>query len=206
MTHEFDLKAQTWDDDPTRVARAAEVARQIMERVPMNTTSHVLDFGCGTGLLGFQLLPHVASLTFADPSEGMLRRVEEKLAAGVHRGGRTLHLDPDALVLPGDFDAVVSLMTLHHVGDPDAVIRELARHLNPRGWMAICDLDREDGSFHDDPHADVHHGFDRNELVALLEGLGLQRIEVVTAHTMTRERPDGPKAYPLFLLTAQRPA
>ncbi len=48
----FDAKAKTWSDDPERNARAASVALQIMERVPLTSHVDVLDFGSGTGLLG----------------------------------------------------------------------------------------------------------------------------------------------------------
>ncbi|MEJ2205248.1 MAG: class I SAM-dependent methyltransferase, partial [Gemmatimonadota bacterium] len=96
MSHEFDQKAGTWDDDPGRAARAAEVARLIVARIPLRPEMHALDFGSGTGLLGFHLLSQVASVTFADPSEGMLREVERKLRAKGHRNGRTLRIDPNA--------------------------------------------------------------------------------------------------------------
>lgn len=205
MNDEFDLKARTWDDNPERAARARAVARQIMDRVPLRRNMHVLDFGSGTGLLGFNFLPRVASVTFADPSQGMLDQVEAKLADGALESGRTLRLDPDRTVLPGRYDAIVSLMTLHHVPDPPAVVSALVHHLEPGGWLALCDLDTEDGSFHDDPDADVHHGFHRGTLVALAERLGLQNVDVSTAHTMTLEREEGTRTYPLFLLVAQRP-
>lgn len=71
--------------------------------------------------------------------------------------------------------------------------------------MALCDLDSEDGTFHDDPHADVHHGFDCGALASLAEGLGLERVQVSSAYVMRLERPEGTRAYALFLLTAQRP-
>ena len=48
----FDAKAKTWDDDPERKARAADVALQIMERAPLTANVDVLDFGSGTGLVG----------------------------------------------------------------------------------------------------------------------------------------------------------
>ena len=132
MTDHFDKKAQTWDLDPVRAARAVEVARQIMERVEPTRDMDVLDFGSGTGLLGFQLLPHVASVTFADPSEGMLREVTAKLRAAGHEGGR-------------------------------------------------------------------------DALLSLVQGMGLERVQVSSAWAMQLERPEGTRTYSLFLLTAQRP-
>lgn len=206
MTNPFDHKAETWDLDPVKAARAAAVARRILERVPLTPSVDLLDFGSGTGLLGFELLPHVASVTFADTSEAMLRQVAEKLRAAGPERGRTLRLDPEGPALPRRYGAIVSLMTLHHVADPSATLRLLADHLEPGGWLAVCDLDTEDGSFHDDdPHAEVHHGFDRDALVALAGRLGLQEVSISSAWVMRRERPAGTREYPLFLLTARRP-
>lgn len=206
MSHEFDEKAETWDDDPGRTARAAEVAKRVLESIPLDGDTQVLDFGSGTGLLGFHLLTHVASVTFADPSEGMLAQVRRKLEAGGFTNGLTHRIDPDALELPRSYDAIVSLMALHHVANPEEVIRFVASHVAPGGWLALCDLDTEDGTFHDDPHADVHHGFDRDALVSLVDSLGLEEARAVTAHVMRREHPGGARDYPLFLLTAHRPA
>jgi len=205
MPDHFDEQAKTWDDDPEKTARAADVARQIRERINVTTDVEVLDFGSGTGLLGFELMPHARSVTFADPSEGMLEQVAAKLQAGGHQGGQTLRVDPATLTLPQRYGAIVSLMTLHHVADPTAVMGLLADHLQPGGWLALCDLDTEDGTFHEDPHADVHHGFDRGTLVSQVTRMGLENVEVSTAFEMQVEGPEGARAYPLFLLTAQRP-
>ena len=205
MNEAFDDKATTWDDDPIRVSRAAEVASQILKGIAPSRDMHLLDFGSGTGLLGFSLLPYVACVTFADPSTGMLERVVAKLRERGDARGSVYRLDPSALTLPERYDAIVSLMTLHHVPDTAAVIRLLAEHLRPGGWLALCDLDLEDGSFHDHAAADVHHGFDREELVALTEQAGLEQAKVSTAFTIRKERGDDVREYPLFLLTARQP-
>ncbi|MHB8839085.1 MAG: class I SAM-dependent DNA methyltransferase [Gemmatimonadaceae bacterium] len=205
MNGAFDEKATTWDDDPIRVSRAVEVASQIREVIAPTRDMHLLDFGSGTGLLGFALLPYVASVTFADPSEGMLARVVAKLREGGAARGSVYRLDPSAPTLPERYDAIVSLMTLHHVPDTAGVIRLLAEHLRPGGWLALCDLDLEDGSFHDRPSEDVHHGFGREDLVALIEQASLEQARVSTAFTMRKERGDAMREYPLFLLTARRP-
>ena len=204
MTEHFDEKAATWDDDPVRVQRAANVADQMLERITLTEAGHVLDFGSGTGLLGFNFLDRAASVTFADPSDEMLKQVEAKLRAGGHEHGRTHRLGGDADTLPRRYDAIVSLMTLHHVDDPDATLAFLRDHLEPGGWLAVCDLDTEDGSFHDGSFTgDVHHGFDRGALIARVEALGMVDAQTSTAWVMRKEGPEGPGEYPLFLLTAR---
>lgn len=204
MTEHFDEKAATWDDDPVRVQRAATVADQMLERITLTEAGHVLDFGSGTGLLGFNFLDRASSVTFADPSDEMLKQVEAKLRAGGHENGRTHRLGGDDDTLPRRYGAIVSLMTLHHVDDPDATLAFLRDHLEPGGWLAVCDLDTEDGSFHDGSFSgDVHHGFDRDALIARVEALGMVDARTSTAWVMRKEGPDGPCEYPLFLLTAR---
>lgn len=204
-TPHFDQKAATWDDDPIRVERAATVAAQMLERIDVDARSRVLDFGSGTGLLGVNFLSKAASVTFADPSEGMLEEVRAKLHAGGHRASRVHRFDPADPSLPGRYHAIVSLMTLHHVEDPGDTLAFLVEHMEPGGWLAVCDLDTEDGSFHDGEDAGpVHHGFDRDELSALVASLGLIRIQTSTAWVMRREDTSG-REYPLFLLTAMKP-
>ena len=205
MSKHFDEKAGSWDQDPVRVARAAEIAARIQDRVDLPDGARVLDYGCGTGLLGFHFLARGA-VTFADASPGMLREVEAKLEAGGHTAGRTVLLDPGHPELPGAFHAIVSLMTLHHVAEPREALAFLADHLEPGGWLALCDLDAEDGSFHDPPQPDVHHGFPREALARWARDVGLVEIGFTTPWVMRAQRGGVDREYPLFLLTARRGA
>ena len=77
---DFDAKASTWDADPAKVERARLVAEAIARDVPDLARRSVLDYGAGTGLLGFHLLLRASRITFADVSKGMLAVVEEKIS------------------------------------------------------------------------------------------------------------------------------
>jgi predicted TPR repeat methyltransferase len=70
-TNDFDERAATWDDDPTRRRRAAQVAERILATGRLSAASRVLDYGAETGLLSEALASHVAALILADPSTGM---------------------------------------------------------------------------------------------------------------------------------------
>ena len=39
-------------------------------------------------------------------------------------------------------------MAMHHVEDTAHFLKTLYDHLNPGGFIAVADLDKEDGSFH----------------------------------------------------------
>lgn len=198
---DFDLKAATWDLDPMKLERARDVARAILDGAGPLGGRRGLEYGCGTGLLGFVLRPHLARLVLADTSRGMLDVLREKIRASGLEGMEPLELDITKGPLPAErFDLVATLMVMHHVKDTAAALRGFFAILDPGGILAIADLDREDGSFHG-PGEDVHPGFDRGELGGALEAAGFRDVRFSTPHVIER----GQARYPVFLALARRP-
>lgn len=199
----FDAKAATWDDDPAKVARAMTVAEAILEAMPL-AGRRVLEYGCGTGLLGFALQPHAGAITLADSSEGMLAVLRAKVQAGGYANLAPARLDLMADPLPAEpFDLVCSLMVMHHIPDTAGILSRFHDLLVPGGWVALADLDLEDGSFHG-PGVDVHPGFDRGAFQARLEAAGFQDIRITTVFDVVRDHPGGARSYPAFLALARR--
>ena len=198
-TIDFDASAATWDDDPQKVARALRVAALIAEAVPDLAGKRVLEYGCGTGLLGFALRPRVAAVTLADSSAGMLAEVERKIARSGFTAMTPLRLDLATDAPPAErFDLVCSLMTLHHVPDTEGLLRALRGLLPPGGVACLSDLDAEDGSFHG-PEVKVHHGFDRARLGRQLVAAGFELPSFQTAVEVAK----GGRSYPVFLAIAR---
>jgi 2-polyprenyl-3-methyl-5-hydroxy-6-metoxy-1,4-benzoquinol methylase len=199
----FDERAAGWDADPRKVDRAHRVAAAIVARVPGLGARRVLEYGCGTGLLGFSLRPHVAAVTLADSSDGMLSELRRKItSAGLERM-TPLRLDLATDPPPQErFGLVCSLMTLHHVKDTPALLRAFRGLLAPDGVVALADLDLEDGSFHG-AGVEVHHGFDRAALGAQLRAAGFEEIRFETVFEVQRETSSGLRRYPAFLVTAR---
>ncbi|GLH71079.1 methyltransferase [Geothrix rubra] len=198
---EFDLKARDWDADADKVARAERVAAAIRAQVGDLSGRSALEVGCGTGLLGFALRPHVARMTLADTSAGMLEVLREKIAASGLPGMEALQHDFTQGPLPADrYGLLCNLMTLHHIPDTEDAFRRFHGLLEPGGLLCIADLDTEDGSFHG-AGVEVHHGFDREGLRAGLERAGFRDIRFDTPYVIDR----GGKRYPVFLVVAVRP-
>lgn len=197
----FDAAARTWDDDPMKHQRARATAAAIAAAVPDLATRRVLDYGCGTGLLGYALLPRAAHVTFADTSQGMLQVVAEKAAAaGVADRATPVLLDLEKDPAPaGAFGAIASLMALHHVKDTAAFFRAAHAALGPGGVLAVADLDAEDGSFHGHG-AHVHTGFDRAAVAAELARAGFGAPAFQTVFEVEK----GGRRYPVFLAVARR--
>ena len=133
---EFDARAGTWDQDPAKVARALTVGRAVAQVVPL-AGLRVLEYGCGTGLLGFTLQPQVAWVTLADTSEGMLAALRAKIAAAGAANMTPVRLDLLAEAVPeARYDLVCSLMTLHHIPDTQGILGRFRQVLAPGGWVA----------------------------------------------------------------------
>lgn len=196
----FDEKAAEWDT-PERRARTHALADAIRAAVPLDPTMRMVEIGAGTGLLGLDLLADVASVLLTDPSPGMLGVARDKIREGRIRGAdATLH---DVLSGPppgAPFDLVVSALALHHIEDTAAALASIRHMMRPSGWIAIADLEAEDGSFHDADADGVHHnGFEAGTLADLARTVGFVDVVVHPAGAIDR---DG-AGYPVLLLVGR---
>lgn len=202
----FNAIAAEWDSQPRHIATASAVADAMRAALAPRGEETLLEFGCGTGLITVALAPHVARIVALDSAPGMIDALVEKLRRhGIDNVEARVGDLPDNPP-EGRFDAIVSSMTLHHIGDTDALLRVLWQRLRPGGRIALADLDQEDGSFHGDKPGIAHHGFDRTTLADQLRTAGFAYIEFTTAHHMERTLDDGStRTFPIFLAVASRP-
>lgn len=202
--NEFDARAQTWDDDPVKLARAVSVARAIRQQVPLTTQMSALEFGCGTGLLSFELRADLGEITLADNSPGMLAVLREKVrAAQATRMHPVMTALGDGTLPASSFDLIYSAMTLHHIDDTENALRELFALLSPSGYLCIADLDAEDGSFHGAGFTG-HLGFDREALAGKARQAGFGNVRFSTAFQMCKGQGPGQTEFPVFLMVAEK--
>ena len=201
----FDEKAKTWDSDPEKVIRARTVADAIAKEVPITPDFSALEYGCGTGLVGFFLAPSLGRIVMADSSKGMLAVLRGKIA-----GSRVTNMQPMELDLlrmeapPEKFNLIYTLLTLHHVSDVDGILKTFHSMLKRPGYLCISDLDKEDGTFHGKDFKG-HEGFDRAELHDKAEKAGFRNVRLSTVMELTKNSESGgKKVFPLFLMTAEK--
>ncbi len=124
---------QHWVYSPAFVGWMTACLRTHLRAGP---TDQVADIGCGTGLYSLPLAEVTGHVTALDPAPKMIRRhtphprltsllaSAEQFAAGQ--------------VLPrARYDAIVAKEVLHHLGDREGCVRDLAARLRPGGRLLI---------------------------------------------------------------------
>lgn len=198
----FDKVAKEWDSSQTRQDLAFNIAETLLEMVPLRKEMHLLDFGAGTGLLTRHLCPYVSEVTALDFSKEMLAQLQKSAPSWPDCRVTTQHSDILKYSTEQRFDGIVSSMSMHHVEDLDGLFKKFSTLLKTDGFIAIADLELEDGSFHD--HGDegvFHFGFEHQRLIEIAERHGFEDIRFQPAHTVLKENN---KAYDVFMMAATR--
>ena len=179
----FDDQAETWDDDPGHEERQQAVARTMDDVLTLDAGTRALDVGGGTGRLSILLSDRVGSVTVTDPSAGMVRVAQQRIAAaGLGDRMRAVQADLATDRIDGEYDVAWSSLALHHVHDLDTLLGALHGLLAEGGRLAIADLERDpDGAFHADKVDFAgHDGFDRDELAGRLTRAGFGDVVFTT--------------------------
>jgi predicted TPR repeat methyltransferase len=197
MSH-FDKRADGWDSGAVRVNGAKIIAQAIKRNFTLHHDMEIMDFGVGTGLLGFEIAKDVHKVYGVDTSSGMLEKLQEKNTQELSI--EPIHQDIVETPLDKSFDGIVSSMTLHHVENLQDFFTTIHANLKENGFIAIADLEEEDGTFHTDNAGVFHFGFRQNDLNAIVESCGFGNINFEIINTI--QKPD--KNYNIFLLSARR--
>ena len=203
----FDRQAASWDT-PYRAERARAISAEIREQVRFSPQDRILEFGSGTGLVGFNLVDSVASLTLVDSSEGMLAAAKEKIPGQAHGKPVTIQKDVFSKDLPeGGFDCIFTSLVLHHIQDVPEIGKRFTELLKENGVLCVVDLMPDDGSFHlNEPDFDGHNGFDPVALSAEFERLGFAELSRRVFYTNTKEAGGRQVDYALFSLVMKNRA
>ena len=140
----------------------------------------VADIGAGTGFVAAGLAPLVRQVHVLDGSAAMIAVAQKNLS----EFGNIEYHEADGSSLPfqeESLDAVFANMYLHHTTNPIAAIREMVRVLRPGGRLVITDMDQHAYAWLKDEMADVWQGFERSQVRAWFQEVGL--VNLVVDHT-----------------------
>ncbi len=195
MMNKFDRDAFTYDSNQMHVERAKTIADAIVSSIPISSSWVMADFGCGTGLLGINFVDRVKHIDMIDTSENMLKVLNEKLTLGGIDNATALQLDIFSDPLPYEkYNLITTLMTFHHIADISEGLGRLSRMLKKGGYLAIADLDKEDGTYHDGEQP-PHFGIDQEFLVETALKNRFELIHKSVPYIVNRKNRD----YPIFL-------
>lgn len=201
----FDLMARDFDTDP-RIKRSIAIADEIRLHVADGHNKSALEYGCGTGLVGFQLINDFRSMLFVDASKGMIEQVKQKLIALNKPENAAMCCDflteiPQNLKV----DYIFSSLVLHHIKDTGAILSRFFELLNDSGHLLIVDLDADDGSFHA-KHAgfDEHNGFEQASLIETAKNVGFFNVHAKSFYFGKKVTNEKEIPYSFFLLDAQK--
>ncbi len=202
----FDKDAKDWDKDPKKVERAKIFAKEINNFIKPKGVMKALEFGCGTGLLSYELKEAFDSITLVDNSQGMIEVLQEKIKNENIKNFVPVYLNLlEEDLNQNDFDVIYTLMTLHHIVDLDKVLQIFNSMLKANGYFCIADLVKEDGSFHSDSSTfNGHNGFDKDKLSAILLKNGFEMKSYKICTESKREIEGKIKKYPLFLMIVRK--
>ena len=132
----FDTKAIEWDNNPDNVKRAKTFAKVINSFIQPNRNLNALEFGCGTGLLSFELKDTFNTIFLADTSEGMIDVLKEKIERqGIKNFKPLLTNLLEEKTDISNIDVLYMLMTLHHINDIDKAFEVFKNVINTHGYM-----------------------------------------------------------------------
>lgn len=193
----FEHKAKSYEKDKNRVDNVTNIANSIKNEIDFHKDMSIIDFGSGTGLLLGQIAPLVKKVTAIDLSPSMNEQLEaKKETLGCEL--EILPVDITKTKLENKYDGIISSMTVHHVKDIKQMFEIFHGYLKNGGFIALADLDKEDGSFHTDDTGVHHLGFDRDEISSIAKEVGFKNVKTADASIVKKPHGD----YPIFLITA----
>lgn len=163
----FNQLATHYDTD-NNIAMAKLATEAIRPFLDKNDSKTAADIGCGTGLIGLELLDDVESMLFVDASEKMLQQVEMKLSDKAPNNTSVLLIDIEKdIQLPYKVDTIVLSLVLHHIPNHPKLLSNLYDNLNDNGQLLIIEMEKQ---------VKNDHGMDRAELATELTELGYKKV------------------------------
>lgn len=170
----FKEVANQWDE--MRQGFFSEAVRvKAYSLADINSGELAADIGAGTGFVTQGLVQKGLNVIAVDRSEEML----EQMKKNFDNSGHVEYRLGEAECLPietGTVDYAFANMYIHHVEEPLAAIKEMARILKPGGKLVITDLDKHNFEFLKLEHHDRWMGFEREDVKNWFSAAGLKNI------------------------------
>ncbi|MCL2520772.1 MAG: class I SAM-dependent methyltransferase [Spirochaetaceae bacterium] len=162
-------------DSPERQQVAAIIAAAIRELLADGRNKTAIDYGCGTGLVGLQLLNDFKRIIFIDGSSQMVEELEQKIKRLQIPAAKAevlcLNLEEESAP-PLQADYIMVVQTLLHIKNYQSVLMALAAMLKQDGHLIIVDFNKNEAVSSDL----VHNGFEQVQLINQLKDLSFKQV------------------------------
>jgi 2-polyprenyl-6-hydroxyphenyl methylase / 3-demethylubiquinone-9 3-methyltransferase len=119
-----------------------------IDRIVALEGKHVLDIGCGGGILSESMAARGAHVTGIDLSEKALNVAKlHLLESGAHVDYRHIAAEDLARTEPGKYDLVTCMEMLEHVPKPASTVQACAALVKPGGYVFFSTINRNPKSF-----------------------------------------------------------
>ncbi|ABR47614.1 Methyltransferase type 12 [Alkaliphilus metalliredigens QYMF] len=201
----FDIEAVNWDSEK-RIKRAEIIADEIIKSIEIKEQYIAMEFGCGTGLISFNLYDEFKHVVLVDTSKGMVDILNEKIQEAKIKNMTPLQREiNDEVVFTNKFDVIYTSMALHHVVDVETTLKSLYKFMNNNGYLCIVELTEDDGSFHKlEENFNGHNGFNQNELKKMLGKIGFKDVKTNIFYNDNKIIGDLKINYSLFIMVARK--
>lgn len=175
----FEMMADVYDS--TERIQIAKISSDAIREYLVDTKNKkAIDFGCGTGLIGMDLLNNFASIVFLDASQNMINQIKQKISNLNIQNADTICFDiekDNRLNLHADF--IFMAQVLLHISNIKLILSRLYEVLNENGRLIIVDFNKNNQIVSDL----VHNGFDQEELAEIMTEIGYKNIQTKTIYT-----------------------
>lgn len=175
----FEMMATRYDNSE-RIQIAKVASDAIREYVVDAKNKNAIDFGCGTGLVGMNLLDDFNSILFLDTSQNMIDQMKQKITEFDIQNADTLCFDFEKegrSDLHADY--IFMAQVLLHIDNIELVLSRLYDVLNVGGHLLIVDFNKNENVVSDK----VHNGFDQENLIELMSKIGYREIQYKTIYS-----------------------
>lgn len=178
-TDKFEMIANIYDT-PERVQIAKVSSDAIRDYLVDAKSKNAIDFGCGTGLVGMNLLNDFHSMLFLDTSPNMINQIKQKISDKNIQNADTLCFDFEKEGLSDlRADYIFMAQVLLHIDNYEFVLSRLFDVLNEGGHLLIVDFNKNENIVTDI----VHNGFHQDELTDMMTKIGYKNIQSKTFYT-----------------------
>lgn len=191
----FDGYAKMWNNFSFVQENAKNFLKYITEKIKLNKYLTVMDFGCGTGILGLSLINNVKKVIFLDSSKGMIKQVQRGILEK-----KVLNyeiIEGDINIYKGDrIDLILVANVFHHIEDINSVINKFSKILRKRGKALVVDLVETSEDFHGGTAP--HNGFKPENVVKLFKNNGFSNVKYESFYDINIGKP-----YKQFIVIAE---